>query len=122
MIVSDNETIAAKKLSRFGLSADFSTCLVEFESQDGGTARLSFPAGQLQEVIGLLLQVKQIHSDKTDANQSRSVMVADQIGVLVQPDATLLDFMVGGAPLSFAISPDVATQLMQILKERLPTA
>ena len=35
------ETIAAKKLSRFGLSADFSTCLVEFEAQDGTTSRLT---------------------------------------------------------------------------------
>jgi hypothetical protein len=119
--VNDTETIAAKKLSRFGLSADFSTCLVEFEGADGTTARLTFPADQLQEVIGLLLQVKQIHAEKTQGDQSRSVMIAERVGVLVQPDATLLDFMVGGAPLSFAISPDITAQLIEILKQRLPS-
>ena len=116
------DTIAARKLSRFGLSADFSTCLVEFENQDGATARLTFPAEQLQEVIGLLLQVKQVHAEKTASDQTRSVLFAEQIGVLVQPKATLLDFMVGGAPLSFAISPQVTKQLMDILKQRLPAA
>ena len=116
------ETITAKKLNRFGLSADFSTCLVEFEAQDGATSRLTFPADQLQEVIGLLLQVKQVHAEKTEDAQSRSVMVAERVGVLVQPDMTFIDFMVGGAPLSFAISPDIANQLMEILKQRLPAA
>lgn len=114
------ETIAATKLSRFGLSADFSTCLVEFENQDGTTNRLTFPADQLQEVIGLLLQVKQVHAEKTTAGQSRSVMVAERVGVLVQPEMVFIDFMVGGAPLSFAVSPDIANQLMEILKQRLP--
>lgn len=114
------ETIAATKLSRFGLSADFSTCLVEFENQDGTTNRLTFPADQLQEVIGLLLQVKQVHAEKTTADQSRSVMVAERVGVLVQPEMVFMDFMVGGAPLSFAVSPDIANQLMEILKQRLP--
>ena|SRR5438477_5166256 len=115
------ETItAARKLSRFGLSADFSTCLVEFEMLDGATSRLTFPADQLQEVIGLLLQVKQVHAEKTERDQTRSVMVAERVGVLVQPEVTLLDFMVGGAPLSFAISPDLTVQLMEILKQRLP--
>jgi hypothetical protein len=114
------DTIAAKKLSRFGLSADFSTCLVEFENPDGAASRLTFPADQLQEVIGLLLQVKQVHAEKTEGDQSRSVMMAERVGVLVQPEMTFIDFMVGGAPLSFAISPDIATQLMEILKQRLP--
>ncbi len=116
------DSIAAQKLSRFGLSADFSTCLVEFENQDGETARLTFPAAQLQEVIGLLLQVKQVHGEKTANDQTRSVLFAEQIGVLVQPEATLLDFMVGGAPLSFAISPEVTKQLLEILKQRLPAS
>ena len=116
------ETIAAKKLLRFGLSADFATCLVEFENPDGATSHLTFPADQLQEVIGLLLQVKQIHAEKTESDRTRSVMVAERVGVLVQPEATLLDFMVGGAPLSFAISPDVAAQLMEILKQGLPAS
>jgi hypothetical protein len=114
------ETIAAKKLSRFGLSADFSTCLVEFENQDGTTSRLSFPAEQLQEVIGLLLQVKQVHADKTAGDQSRSVMVAERVGVLVQPEMVFMDFVVGGAPLSFAISPELGHQLREILTQRLP--
>jgi hypothetical protein len=114
------ETIAAKKLNRFGLSADFSTCLVEYEAQDGTTNRLTFPADQLQEVIGLLLQVKQVHAEKSEDAQSRSVMMAERVGVLVQPEKTFIDFMVGGAPLSFAISPDIANQLMEILKQRLP--
>jgi hypothetical protein len=116
------DTIAARKLLRFGLSADFSTCLVEFENRDGATARLTFPADQLQEVIGLLLQVKQVHADKTTSDQARSVLFVEQIGVLVQPEATLLDFVVGGAPLSFAVSPEVAKQLLEILKQRLPAA
>jgi len=116
------ESIAAKKLSRFGLSPDFATCLVEFESQDGTTSRLTFPADQLQEVIGLLLQVKQVHSEKTSNDQSRSVMLAERVGVLVQPEMVFVDFMVGGAPLSFAISQDIATQLMEILKQRLPAS
>ncbi len=113
------DTIAARKLSRFGLTPDFSTCLVEFENQDGATARLTFPADQLQEVIGLLLQVKQVHAEKTANDQTRSVLLAEQIGVLVQPEATLLDFVVGGAPLSFAITPELTKQLLEILKQRL---
>ena len=114
--------IAAKKLARFGLSADFSSCLVEFENHDGTTGRLTFPAGQLQEVIGLLLQLKQLHAEKTEGGESRSVLMAEQVGVLVQPDVALLDFIVGGAPLSFAISVEVAKQVMEILKQRLPAA
>lgn len=114
------ETIAATKLLRFGLSGDGSTCLVEFEKPDGGTDRLSFPSAQLDEIIGLLLQVKQIHAQRTQEAQTRQVLVAERVGVLVQPDATVLDFVIGGAPMSFAIPPEMAIQLMQILKERLP--
>jgi|SRR6185437_797702 len=116
-----SETIAATKLSRFGLSADASTCLVEFENDKGGTDRLSFPSGQLDEVIGLLLQVKQIHAQKTQDSQTRSVLVAERVGVLVNPEAAVLDFVVGGAPISFAIPQPMAIQLMQILRDRLPS-
>lgn len=114
------ETIAAKKLLRFGLSGDASTCLVEFEKEDGATERLSFPSNQLDEVLGLLMQVKQIHAQKTEGTQTRSVLIAERVGVLVQPDAAVLDFVVGGSPISFAIPPEMAIQLMQILKDRLP--
>ena len=115
------ETIA-KKLSRFGLSRDGSACLVEYEKENGEIDRLAFPSAQLDEVIGLLLQVKQIHAEKTQGAETRSVLVADRVGVLVQPDATVLDFVVGGAPISFAIPPEMATQLMQILQTKLPAA
>jgi len=114
------ETIAAKKLLRFGLSADGALCLVEFEKEDSATERLSFPSAQLDEIIGLLLQVKQIHAEKTEGAEKRSVLVAERVGVLVQSDAVVMDFMVGGAPISFAIPSDMAMQLMQILNERLP--
>jgi hypothetical protein len=114
------ETIAAKKLSRFGLSADGAQCLVEFEKEDSATERLSFPSAQLDEIIGLLLQVKQLHAERTVGSETRSVLVAERVGVLVQPDAVVMDFMIGGAPISFAIPRDMATQLMQILNERLP--
>jgi hypothetical protein len=116
------ETIAAKKLSRFGLSADGSMCLIEFERPDNGTDRLAFPSGQLDEVVSLLLQVKQIHSERTEGAQTRSVLVAERVGVLVQPDAAILDFMVGGAPISFAVPTEMAVQLAQILQQRLPPA
>ena len=115
------ETIAATKLTRFGLSADASSCLVEFEKPDGGTDRLAFPSAQLDEIIGLLLQVKQIYAQKTQGNETRSVLIADRVGVLVQPDAAVLDFVVGGAPISFAVPPEMAMQLAQILTERLPS-
>ena len=115
------ETIAAKKLLRFGLSGDGSACLVEYEKDDGGIDRLAFPSAQLDEVVGLLLQVKQLHSQRTEGNETRSVLVADRVSVLVQPDAAVLDFVVGGAPISFAIPTEMAIQLMQILKERLPS-
>jgi hypothetical protein len=113
---------AAKKLSRFGLSADMSACLVEFEKQDGATDRLTFPASQLEEVVNLLLQVKQVHSEKTENSQTRTALVAQRVGVLVQPDATILDFIVGGAPMTIALPTDLAGQLAQILKEKLPKA
>ena len=113
------DTIAAQKLSRFGLSADGANCLMEFEKQDGTTDRLSFPAEQLDEVVGLLLQVRQIRESRS-GSENRSVLVAENVGVMVQPEATVLDFVVGGAPISFAVTPTIATQLMQILKERLP--
>jgi hypothetical protein len=116
------ETITATRLSRFGLSADASACLVEFEKPDGGTDRLTFPPGQLDEVIGLLLQLKQVYAQKTGENETRSVLIADRVGVLIQPDATVLDFVVGGAPISFAIPLEMAAQLRQILVERLPAA
>jgi len=115
-------TITATRLSRFGLSADGSACLVEFEKPDGETGRLTFPPGQLDEVIGLLLQLKQLHAQRTEQNETRSVLIADRVGVLVQPDAAVLDFVVGGAPISFAIPLEMAGQLTQILKERLPPA
>jgi hypothetical protein len=114
------ETINATKLSRFGLSADGAMCLVEYEKDDGGTDRLAFPASQLDEVIGLLLQLKQIYAEKMEGTQTRSVLVADRVGVLVQPDAAVLDFVVGGAPISFAIPTEMAAQLMQILQQKLP--
>ena len=114
------ETITAARLSRFGLSADASACLVEFEKPDGGTDRLTFPPSQLDEVIGLLLQLKQVYAQKTGENETRSVLIADRVGVLIQPDATVLDFVVGGAPISFAIPLEMAGQLRQILVERLP--
>jgi hypothetical protein len=112
--------ITATKLSRFGLSADGSACLVEFEKPDGTTDRLTFPPAQLDEVIGLLLQVKQVYAQKMEGNETRSVLIADRVGVLVQPDAAVMDFVVGGAPISFAIPLEMAGQLAQILKERLP--
>ena len=115
------ETIA-KKLSRFGLSRDASACLVEYEKESGEIDRLTFPSAQLDEVIGLLLQLKQIYSQKMEGNETRSVLVADRVGVLVQPDAAVLDFVVGGAPISFAIPTDMAAQLMQILQSKLPAA
>ena len=115
------ETIAAKRLLRFGLSGDASTCLVEFEKDDGEIDRLAFPSSQLDEIIGLLLQVKQIHAEKTEGAQTRSVLVVDRVGVLVQPEAAVLDFMVGGAPISFAIPTEMATQLTQILQQKLPS-
>jgi hypothetical protein len=115
-----SETIAATKLLRFGLSGDASTCLVEFEREGGGTDRLSFPSDQLDQVVGLLLQVKQIHAQKTQDTQTRSVLVAERVGVLVDPEAAVLDFVVGGAPISFAIPQPMAIQLMQILRDRLP--
>src|SRR5258706_1916331 len=114
------DTITAKRLMRFGLSADASMCLVEYEKDDGESDRLSFPSAQLDEVIGLLLQVKQIYAEKMEGTQTRSVLVADRVGVLVQPDAAVLDFVVGGAPISFAIPTEMATQLMQILQQKLP--
>jgi len=114
-----SETITAKRLMRFGLSGDGSHCLIEFEKTDGGSDRLAFPTEQLDEVVGLFLQIKQLHSERTEGNQSRSVLVADRVGVLVQPDAAVLDFVIGGAPISFAIPTAMATQLMQILKEKL---
>jgi len=77
--------IAATKLSRFGLSADGANCLIEYEKQGGETDRLAFPASQLDEMIGLLLQVKQLHSQKTQGNDQRQVLVAERVGVLVQP-------------------------------------
>jgi hypothetical protein len=113
------ETITAKRLMRFGLSGDGSHCLIEFEKSDGGSNRLAFPTEQLDEVVGLFLQIKQLHSERMEGNESRSVLVADRVGVLVQPDAAVLDFVIGGAPISFAIPTAMATQLMQILKEKL---
>ncbi len=113
------ETIA-KKLSRFGLSRDASACLIEYEKENGETDRLAFPSTQLDEVLGLLLQLKTIYAQKTEGGDKRSVLVADQVGVLVQPDAAVFDFIVGGAPISFAIPTQMATQLMQILQARLP--
>jgi hypothetical protein len=113
------DTIAAKQLLRFGLSSDFSACLIEFEKQDGTTERLSFPADQLDGVLGLLLQVKQIHREKTEGAETRSVLVAERVGVLFQPDAAVLDFVVGGAPISFALPLDLAGQLRQIFNEKL---
>jgi len=113
------ETITAKKLLRFGLSGDGSQCLIEFETDDGGSDRLAFPAAQLDEVVGLFLQIKQLHSERTEGSQSRAVLVAERVGVSVQPDATILDFVIGGAPISFAIPNTMATQLAQILKEKL---
>ena len=115
------DTITATKLARFGLSGDGANCLIEFEKQDGSTDRLSFPAEQLDEVVGLLLQVRQIREAKS-GSESRSVLVAENVGVMVQPEATVLDFVVGGAPISFAVTPTIAAQLMQILKERLPAS
>jgi hypothetical protein len=112
--------INATRLTRFGLSADGSACLVEFEKPDGATDRLTFPPSQLDEVIGLLLQLKQVYAQKMEGNETRSVLVADRVGVLVQPDAAVLDFVVGGAPISFAIPLEMAGQLRQILVERLP--
>jgi hypothetical protein len=50
------------------------------------------------------------------------VLIAERVGVLVQPEAAVLDFVVGGAPISFAIPTTMATQLMHILKERLPAS
>ena len=114
------ETMTAKRLLRFGLSSDGSICLVEYEKDGGELDRLSFPSAQLDEVIGLLLQVKQIYAEKMEGTQTRSVLVADRVGVLVQPDAAVLDFVVGGAPISFAIPTEMATQLAQILREKLP--
>ena len=116
-----SDPIAATKLSRFGLSADGANCLIEFEKQDGSTERLSFPADQLDEVVGLLLQVRQIREERS-GSESRSVLVAEKVGVMVQPEAAVLDFVVGGSPISFAVTPTIATQLMQILKERLPAS
>jgi hypothetical protein len=116
------ETIAAKKLLRFGLSGDGAICLVEFEKEDGTTERLSFPSGQLDEVVGLLLQVKQIYSQKMEGSETRSVLVAERVGVLVQPEAVLLDFVIGGAPISFAVPREMADQLMQIFNERLSSS
>jgi hypothetical protein len=49
-------------------------------------------------------------------------MVAERVGVLVQPEMVFMDFVVGGAPLSFAISPELAQQLREILKQRLPAS
>jgi hypothetical protein len=112
--------INAKKLSRFGLTKDASSCLVEYENENGGTDRLAFPSTQLDEVLGLLLQLKTIYAQKTEGGDKRSVLVADQVGVLVQPDAAVFDFIVGGAPITFAIPTDMAVQLMQILQARLP--
>ena len=112
--------IAAKKLARFGLSSDGSQCLVEFEKQDGTLDRLDFPSSQLDETIGLLLQIKQLHAERFQKSDSRTVLVAERVGVLVQPDAVVMDFMVGGAPISFAIPPDMATQLTQYLKQQFP--
>jgi hypothetical protein len=112
--------ITATRLSRFGLSADGSACLVEFEKPDGETDRLTFSPSQLDEVIGLLLQLKQVYAQKMEGNETRSVLVADRVGLLVQPDAAVLDFVVGGAPISFAIPLEMAGQLSQILVERLP--
>jgi len=114
------DTIAAAKLSRFGLSSDATSCLIEFENEDGGTDRLSFPTAQLDEVISLLLQVKQIHAAKTESAETRTVLVAEKVRVLVQPEAAVLDFVVGGAPISFAFSTDMAVQLMQIFQQKLP--
>ena len=113
------ETITAQKLLRFGLSADASQCLVEYEKDDGAIDRLAFPSAQLDEVIGLLLQLKQIHAEKTQDTQSRSVLVVDRVGVLVQPEAAVLDFVVGGAPISFAVPTEMAIQLMQIFQQKL---
>ena len=112
--------IAAKRLVRFGLSADGSNCLVEYEAQDGALNRLDFPTAQLDEVIGLLLQVKQLHAERFQASDSRSVLVAERVGVLVQPDAVVMDFVVGGAPISFAIPPEMAVQLMQYFQKQFP--
>jgi hypothetical protein len=115
------ETITAKKLSRFGLSADGANCLIEFEKADGQTDRLDFPAAQLDEVVSLLLQVRHIHSERTQSTQ-RSVLVADRVGVAFQPDTetVVLDFVVGGGPVGFAIPQSLATQMIQVLKEKLP--
>ena len=110
--------IAAKKLVRFGLPANGSQCLVEFEKEDGATGRLDFPSTQLDETIGLLLQVKQLFAERFQASDQRSVLVAERVGVLVQPDAVVMDFMVGGAPISFAIPPEMAVQLMQYLQQQ----
>jgi len=110
--------IAAKKLVRFGLSANGSQCLVEFEREDGATDRLDFPSTQLDETISLLLQIKQLYAERFQASGQRSVLVAERVGVLVQPDAVVMDFMVGGAPISFAIPPEMAVQLMQYLQQQ----
>src|SRR5215468_6782713 len=112
------ETIA-KKLSRFGLTKDAASCLVEYEKENGETDRLAFPSSQLDEVLGLLLQLKTIYAEKTQGGDKRSVLVADQVGLLVQPDAAVFDFIVGGAPISFAIPTEMAVQLMQALQARL---
>jgi hypothetical protein len=116
------DTIAASRLLRFGLSADGAACLVEFEKSEGEVGRLTFPPAQLDEVIGLLLQLKQVYAQRMEQDETRSVLVADRVGVLVQTDAAVMDFMVGGAPISFAIPLEMAKQLMQILRDRLPPA
>jgi hypothetical protein len=69
----------------------------------------------------MLLQVKQIHAERTEGAQTRSVLVADRVGVFVQSEAAVLDFVVGGAPISFAIPTQMAIQLMQIFQQKLPS-
>jgi len=54
--------ITAKRLIRFGLSANGSNCLVEYETQDGATDRLDFPTAQLDEVIGLAAELTNGHA------------------------------------------------------------
>jgi len=114
--------IAAKRLVRFGLSANGANCLVEYETEGGAIDRLDFPTAQLDEVIGLLLQVKQLHAERSQGSNTRSVLVADRVGVLVQPDAVVMDFMIGGAPISFAIPREMAVQLMQYLQQQFPAS
>lgn len=115
------EMLIGKEILGAASTRDGAFCRVDILADDESRSALVFPLDQLRGLVSLLLQVEQSHVEQSE--EGKYVLPAESVDVGADSSGqtVLLAFHVGEMEFPFALPREHAVNLMDVIRNKLPT-